>query len=145
MEIGALEAVVRSARVTVDDCVIHAPRGGIVERLYYDPGELLPAGAIALRIVSRAELKAVVYLSNADFDVARLGETVSLEADAVPGRFFEAEIVRLGVEAEFTPRNVQTRSDRDRLVFPVEVRLRAPDSPLHAGMPVTVHFGGEGA
>ena len=45
---------------------------------------------------------------------------------------------RVGPEAAFTPRNVQTRTDRDRLVYPVEVEAQNPDGRLRPGMPVQV-------
>ena len=47
-------------------------------------------------------------------------------------------------QAEFTPRNIQTRSDRDRLVYPVEVVVRNRDGKLRAGMPVQVTLVGTG-
>ena len=78
------------------------------------------------------------YLPNGDIDEAKVGMKAEVDADAYPERPFVARVVRVGLEAEFTPRNVQTRSDRDRLVFPVEVRVDGHDRKLRSGMPVTV-------
>jgi HlyD family secretion protein len=50
----------------------------------------------------------------------------------------------VSVEAEFTPRNIQTRTDRDRLVYPIEVTVVNRDGKLRAGMPVQVSLPGTG-
>lgn len=137
-QIAAVEAIVRAARVGVDECRILAPRGGVVERVYYEPGELVMPGSVVARIVDPAFVRATFYLPNADFDEASVGAAAQVEADAYPGRTFEGAVRRVGLEAEFTPRNIQTRSDRDRLVYPIEVRIPNPQGLLRSGMPVTV-------
>jgi HlyD family secretion protein len=50
----------------------------------------------------------------------------------------------VAARAEFTPRNIQTRTDRDRLVYPVEVRVANPEGKLRPGMPVQVTLPGTG-
>ncbi len=136
--VAAIEALVAGARVAVRECEIRAPRAGVVERVYYDVGELVLPGATVARVVDPSVVRATFYLPNADVDEARVGRAARVEVDAYPGRVFEGTIDRVGREAEFTPRNVQTRSDRDRLVFPVEVLLESPGGALRPGMPATV-------
>ena len=136
--VAAIEAMVRAARVAVDECRILAPRAGVLERLYYEPGELVMPGATVARLVDPARVTVTFYVPNADVDEARIGMRARVVADALEGRVFEGTVQRVALEAEFTPRNIQTRSDRDRLVFPVEVELANEDEALRAGMPVTV-------
>jgi HlyD family secretion protein len=59
-------------------------------------------------------------------------------ADAWPGERFAGKVATVALEAEFTPRNIQTRTDRDRLVYPVEVVVPNPGARLRPGMPVQV-------
>lgn len=136
--VRAIEALLVTARIVVAECAIRAPNAGVVERVYYDPGELVALGATVARVIDPSTVRATFYLSNADIDEARVGMAAVVEADAYPGSRFSGTVRRVGLEAEFTPRNVQTRSDRDRLVFPVEVRVKQRDGRLRAGMPVTV-------
>lgn len=145
LSVSAIEALVRAARVAVRECEIRAPRAGVVERLYYEAGELVLPGAVVARVVDPAVVSATFYLPSADLDEARVGAAARVEVDAYPGRAFEGTIARIGLEAEFTPRNVQTRSDRDRLVFPIEVRIENREGLLRPGMPVTVMLPREGA
>ncbi len=136
--VRAMEAVVLAAEVAAGECRIRAPRSGVLERLYYEVGELVMPGATVGRIVDLRIVTAIFYLPNADIDEARVGMRARIEADAYPGRSFRGTVRRIALEAEFTPRNVQTRSDRDRLVYPVEVRIDNRDGALRSGMPVTV-------
>lgn len=144
-EVVALEAMRATALTTVAECVIRAPSAGRLERLYYEVGELLPMGGVVARIVHDDDLRAIVYLANSDFDEAEVGDAARLEADALPNVRFEVTVTRLALEAEFTPRSIQTRSDRDRLVYPVEVRIWDPEAQLRSGMPVTVTFDSPGS
>jgi HlyD family secretion protein len=140
--VAAVEALVRGARLAVAECRITAPRAGSIERLYYDPGELVLPGATVARLVDTSVVTATFYLPNADIDAARVGQRARVVADALPGQHFTAQISRIGSEAEFTPRNVQTRTDRDRLVYPIEVRIPNRNGLLRAGMPVTITLSG---
>lgn len=136
--VAALEAVAKSAQLMVDECTVRAPRAGVLERVYYEQGELVMMGSLVARLVDPQVANVTFYLANADVDAARVGMRAQVRADAYPERDFSAEVVRIGLEAEFTPRNVQTRSDRDRLVYPVEVRVREHKGFLRTGMQAVV-------
>jgi ATP-dependent Clp protease ATP-binding subunit ClpA len=65
-----------------------------------------------------------------------LGQEARVYVDAYPGRAFPARVSRVSQEAEFTPKNVETREERVKLVFAVEVALSEnPDGVLKPGMP----------
>lgn len=138
--VDALLALVRAAEVLVSECTISAPSAGIVERLYYDPGELVIPGAVVARVINPDTVKATFYLANADIAAAKVGLPAKVIADAMPDVAFEAKVRRIGLEAEFTPRNIQTRSDRDRLVYPIELRIPNPEHRLRAGMNIHVEL-----
>jgi HlyD family secretion protein len=72
----------------------------------------------------------------------RPGAEAQVVADAYPGEVFKGRVRSVSLKAEFTPRNIQTRTDRDRLVYPVEVALANADLRLRAGMPVQVSLPG---
>ena len=141
-QIAAASAVVHAAELAVAECQVRAPRAGTVERIYYERGELVMPGSVVARVVDPAFVRATFYLPNADIDAAEVGASARVAADAYPDRTFEATVRRVGLEAEFTPRNIQTRTDRDRLVFPVEVRVPNTEGLLRTGMPVSVTLDG---
>lgn len=141
--VAALSAAVRRTEIAVSECRILAPRAGVVERAYFEVGELVTPGAVVARIVDTSFVRATFYIPNTEVDAARVGANVRVVADAYGEQSFDGVIRRIGLEAEFTPRNVQTRTDRDRLVFPVEVRIPNEQRQLRAGMPVTVTLLGD--
>jgi HlyD family secretion protein len=87
-------------------------------------------------------VKATFYLANAEIGAVRTGAPAVAVADAWPGVTFAGKVSNVAVAAEFTPRNIQTRTDRDRLVYPVEVVIPNADGKLHPGMPVQVTLSG---
>jgi len=139
-QIVVAEASVARAKVTVAECTLVAPRDGLVEVRAFEPGELAVPGARLLTLVDLAEVRATFYLANADLAAAAPGQRVVVRADARPGETFEGVVRRVGSEAEFTPRNVQTRDDRDRLVYAVEVAIPNREALLRPGMPVEVEL-----
>jgi HlyD family secretion protein len=136
--VHAAEAAVRRAELMVAECVLLAPRAGVVETLPFEVGEIVPPGQPLALLVDATTVTATFWLPNAELGDAAVGQAATLEADAWPGREFRGTVTRIGAEAAFTPRNVQTRTDRDRLVYPVEVTVENADLTLHPGMPVQI-------
>lgn len=139
-QIAVAEAAVRRAEVAVSECTIVAPRAGFVEVRAFEPGELAVPGARLLTLVDLDEVWATFYLANADLAAAVPGGKAAVRADALPGTTFDGVVRRVGSEAEFTPRNVQTREDRDRLVYAVVVAIPNPKRLLRPGMPVEIEL-----
>lgn len=143
-QVRAGEAQVSRARLLAAECQVKAPRAAEVATLPHEAGELVSPGAILVRLVDLSDVKATFYLPNAEVSAVRPGAPAVVVADAFPGETFEGTVRTVALEAEFTPRNVQTRTDRDRLVYPVEVTVRNRDGKLRAGMPVQVTLPGTG-
>ncbi len=141
-QVEAAQAAQARAQVSVEECRLVAPQRGEVSRRNIEPGEVAMPGSPLLTLVDIREAKATFYVPNAELNAAKPGRTVHVVSDAMPERIFEGVIRRVATEAEFTPRNVQTREDRDRLVYAVEVRIPNPDGALRPGMPVEITIPG---
>ncbi|HUJ25388.1 MAG TPA: HlyD family efflux transporter periplasmic adaptor subunit [Myxococcales bacterium] len=135
---NAARATLARARLLAGECEVRAPRTALVDDLPHQPGELVAAGQVLARLVDIDRVKAVFYLPNAELGAARTGARAVVVADAWPQEHFEGVVNTVSAQAEFTPRNIQTRSDRDRLVYEVEVWLDNPGHRLRPGMPVQV-------
>jgi HlyD family secretion protein len=143
-QVKAAEASVARAQILAGECEVRAPREAEVETLPHEAGELVTPGATLARLVDLSEVKATFYLPNAEVGAVKPGARATVVADAFPGETFEGKVRTVAFEAEFTPRNIQTRTDRDRLVYPVEVTVQNRDGKLRAGMPVQVSIPGTG-
>ncbi len=143
-QVRAAEAMVARARLLAGECEIRAPRDAEIATLPHEAGELTSPGAVLARLVDLTEVKATFYLPNAEIGAVKPGARAVVVADAWPREEFEGKVRTVALEAEFTPRNIQTRTDRDRLVYPVEVTVQNRDGKLRAGMPVQVTLPGTG-
>ena len=143
-QVRAAEATVVRVRILTGECEVRAPRDAEVATLPHELGELVSPGAVLARLVDLSEVKATFYLPNAEVGAVKPGAPAIVVADAWPDERFEGSVRTVALEAEFTPRNIQTRSDRDRLVYPVEVTVKNRDGKLRAGMPVQVTLPGTG-
>ncbi len=142
--IAMAEAAVRRASIAVGECRLVAPRDAIVLTVHYEPGEVVLPGANLLTLVDLSDTRSTFYLPNAELARAAPGKAVIVHADPYPGESFPGTILSVSAKAEFTPRNVQTREDRDRLVYGVLVAIPNPQGKLRPGMPVDVAIEGTG-
>jgi HlyD family secretion protein len=136
------KAGVARADIAVDECTLRAPRNAMVVTRNLEPGESVQAGTNVLALTDVTEARTRFYLPNAELAAAAPGRKARVVADAYPGQTFEGTIFYVSPRSEFTPRNVQTREDRERLVYAVEVRIPNADMRLRSGMPVEVAIEG---
>ena len=140
--VTAATAAVARAQTSVDECKLLAPRDAMVVSRNLEPGEAVQAGTSVLSMTDVTEGRTRFYLPNSELAASAPGRKVRVVADAYPGQTFAGTIFYVSPRAEFTPRNVQTREDRERLVYAVEVRIPNADMRLRSGMPVDVSIEG---
>src|SRR5262249_9141220 len=141
-EAQAARAALRRAEIDLAECTLQAPRDGIVMTRSFEPGEAVVPGSRILTLVDLSDLRTTFYIPNAELGHAIPGREVVIVADAYPGHPFGGRILSVSPRAEFTPRTVQTREDRDRLVYAVRIGVTNPDGYLRPGMPVEVTIPG---
>ena len=83
-----------------------------------------------------------VYLPAADFASVKVGDSAVVDTEAGE-KVYRGEVVWMSPEAEFTPKNIQTRKSRANLVYAVKIRIANSDRTLKAGMPVYVSIGNQ--
>ncbi len=136
--VAAMEAALETLALDLQECVVRAPRAGLVETVFHEAGELVGQGRPIVRLLDRRELEATLYVSNAGLASVAAGAPAQVRADPYGDEVFEGRVKTVAVEAVYTPRTVQTRSDRDRLVYPVTVALHDPEGRLLPGMPIEI-------
>ncbi len=147
-EIESAEAAVEQAaaeadiiRQQIEDSRLTAPLGGSVSEVYYEEGEVIQAGRPLLAIRDMEEMYLTVYLSGPMLAKIRVGEGVQVYVDGVPDRHFEGTISSISDEAEFTPKNVQTKEQRVKLVYAVKIDVSNREGILKPGMPADIVLG----
>ena len=141
-EIQAAEARLAQARAgaellakTISDCTITAPAGGIVTHKAVEAGELVMPGATVVTLADLDSVYVMIYVTELEIGRIKLGDGVEVRIDAFPERAFPGKITYISPQAEFTPKNVQTKEDRVKLVFGVKVEIENKDGLLKPGLP----------
>jgi len=141
-EIQAAEARLAQARAgaellakTIADCTITAPAGGIVTHKDVEAGELVTPGATVVTLADLDSVYVMIYVTEIEIGRIKLGDGVDVRIDAFPDKPFPGKITYISPEAEFTPKNVQTKQDRVKLVFGVKVEIENKDGLLKPGLP----------
>ncbi len=133
-----VEASMELIELQIADGAIHSPVAGTVIEKYIDAGENAAPGSPIAKIVNLDEMWIKVYLSEEDVGILTLGSKLTVRVDALPDKPFDGEVSWVSPEAEFTPRNIQTRDARADLVFAVKVKFDNPDHTALIGMPAEV-------
>jgi len=100
-----------------------APFGGRVTQRHREPGEIVPAGAPIVTMINPGDRWVRIYVREDRVGRLTLGGSAEIRIDAFPARVYRGEIVFIADEAEFTPRTVQTREERVKLVYRVKIRV----------------------
>jgi len=119
---------------------IYAPRDGVILSRAVEPGEFLQPGATALTLADLSQLTVTVYIPEDRYGQLHLGQAATIRVDSFPGETFQASIVYISDQAEFTPRNVQTVEGRSTTVYAVKLRVEDSTARLKPGMPADVFF-----
>ena len=117
---------------------LSSPVAGMITVRLSEAGETVAAGRPVLRVAELARPWVRAYLSETDLARVRLGQTVKVRVDGVPGRDFNGKLSFISPVAEFTPKTVETRELRVDLVYRIKVDVANPDGALKIGMPADI-------
>jgi HlyD family secretion protein len=122
-------------RKQIADSHIIAPVCGTITYKPVEEGELIGMGAIIVRISRLERMELMIYVNETEMGKVKLGSTADVTIDTFPDKKYPATVVYVSPVAEFTPRNVQTKDERTKLVFGVKLEVENPAGELKSGMP----------
>lgn len=136
-QVAQAQAQVQQLAVQIAKATIKAPIDGVVLERVINLGEQAAPGNILLKIGSLAKVKLTIYVPEDRIGAlqVRQGVPAHVQVDSFPNRTFDGMISYIAPQAEFTPRNVQTKEERATTVFAVRIELPNPDGALKPGMP----------
>jgi multidrug resistance efflux pump len=133
--VAQAEAALESLLTEREKLTIAAPVGGLVLERNIHAGELAAPGATLLTLGDLDEVTLTVYVPEDQLGKVNVGQTVEVRIDTFPEEVFRGTVVAIANEAEFTPRNVQTKEERVNMVFAVDVSIPNPEHKLKPGVP----------
>ncbi len=139
----ALEAATHQVEfyaVEIADNQLFAPKDGPVEYRVANVGEVLPAGGKVFTMLDASYVYMDIYLPTEQAGRVRIGADARMVLDAYPGHVIPARVVFVARQAQFTPKTVETKDERDKLMFRIRLRidparLEGREAMVRTGLP----------
>ena len=126
-------------RKQINDAYIVAPVSGTVTNKPVEVGELVGTGSTMVTISRLETLNLMIYVSDTELGKVKLNGKADIVIDTYPNKTFPGRVIYISPVAEFTPKNVQTKEDRTKLVFGVKLEVDNKEGILKAGMPADAY------
>ena len=135
--IGSSQAQVAQLTSEIDDSSLRAPINGVIQLRLAEPGEVLGSGGRVFMMIDPSDQYMNLYLPAAVVGKLTVGAEARIVLDALPDQALPAKISFVAAKSQFTPKEVETRDERQKLVFRVKLRLTDPEAVPQAkpGMP----------
>jgi HlyD family secretion protein len=128
-------AQVEFLKKKIRDCYITAPLNGAITLKAVEQGELVTLGSTVFRLTYLDKVKLTIYTSETEIGKIKLGQSAKVTIDADQSKTFDGTVIYISPIAEFTPKNVQTKEERTKLVFGVKIEVNNTDGILKPGLP----------
>ncbi len=134
-EIARAAASLAMIESQLADTMAYSPVDGVVLVKAADVGEVLAAGTTIVTIgdIDHPWLRA--YINETDLGRIKLGTKAKITTDSYPGKEYEGHVSFIASEAEFTPKQIQTKEERVKLVYRIKIDLQNPEHELKSNMP----------
>jgi len=119
---------------------VRVPTAVVVEAMDIRPGDLLLPNAPLAKVLEADQLYVMVYVPQTEIGQVHIGDKAEVSVDSFPHRSFPARVEQIRQQAEFLPRNVQTREERVHEVMGVKLRVDNRSNLLRAGVNADVKF-----
>jgi len=127
-------------KVNIADNTLVAPKDGRIQYRIANIGEVLPAGGKVFSMLDISYVYMDVYLPTEEAGKVKIGADARIVLDAYPNVAIPAKVSFIATQAQFTPKAVETQSERDKLMFRIRVkidpeRLRTRGDRVRSGLP----------
>lgn len=141
-EIEQAKGNVKKAKASVDllkksihDSYVTSPLSGFIVKKFVEVGETVTPMSSLFKVSNLSTVDLVIYVSEVELGKIKLGQKAEVSIDTYPDRKYEGKVTYISPEAEFTPKNVQTKDERTKLVFAVKITVDNKNFDLKPGMP----------
>ena len=133
--VNRLKANVDLTKKSLNDCYVTSPSAGIIVKKFVEAGENAGMMTSLFKVSDLSSVDLIVYVSETELGKVKLNQEVDVKVDTYPDKTYKGKVIYISPEAEFTPKSIQTKEERTKLVYSVKVRINNPDYELKDGMP----------
>ena len=123
--VDAARAEVRRIGTLIEDAELKAPISGRVQYRLAEPGEVLSAGGRVVTLLDLSDVYMTIFLPTSEVGRIFIGSEARIVLDAAPDYVIPASVSFVSAEAQFTPREVETRTEREKLMFRIKIKIAA--------------------
>jgi len=134
-QIALAKAALDQAEIQLGYTRLTSPYAGVIVSRNVEPGEVVSPGREVFTLSDLSQVDLKIFVDEPDIGKVRPGQKVKVAVDSFPGKFFHGTVSYISPEAEFTPKVIQTKKERVKLVYLVKVSLPNPRYELKTGMP----------
>ncbi|MFC1724030.1 HlyD family secretion protein [candidate division KSB1 bacterium] len=132
------EANLELVEKRISDCSITSPVKGSVTNKLVETGERVLPNGLLLTVTKTDSMWITVYISDRNIGRVKTGQEAEIKIDTYEDRVFRGNVKFIAEEAEFTPKNIQTKDEREKLVFGVKIKIYNSEGLLKSGLPADV-------
>ena len=143
MQLREAEARLAQLKVQLEEGEIRAPGAARVEVVSVRPGDVVAPNQPIAKLLEQDQLWVRIYIPEPQLGLIKVGERVKVKIDTFPDREFAGIVEQINSQGEFTPRNIQSRNERNHQVFGVKVTVENKDGAIKSGMAADVSFSGK--
>lgn len=128
-------AAVLLIKKSIKDCYVTSPLNGVIAKRFNEKGEYIaPLGSL-FKISNQDDIEIKIYISETDLGKVKIGQEAKISVDSYKDKTYNGKVIYISPEAEFTPKNIQTKDERTKLVYAVKIKVKNENGELKNGMP----------
>ena len=129
------EEALNLSKIYLDYTKLISPLSGVVLSEVIEAGEYVVPGTPVITVGDLKKVWLRGYINETDLGRVKIGQGVRVTTDTYPDKIYRGHISFIASQAEFTPKNVQTKKERVKLVYRIKVNSPNPNLELKPGMP----------
>ena len=134
-QVQAAQAALALSETQLRFTELSSPFKGIVTSRNAEPGEVVTAGQEVISVSDLSEVDLKIFVDETEIGRVTPGQAVDVKIDTFADRTYQGTVTFISPEGEFTPKIIQTRKERVKLVYLVKIKIPNPDFELKSGMP----------
>jgi multidrug resistance efflux pump len=124
--------------VQLAEAEVRSPAHALAEVVSVRPGDLLTPNQPVARLLELDQIWVRIYVPEPQLGQVRVGQRARVKVDTFPDRAFDGVVEQINAQGEFTPRNIQSRDERNHQVFGVKIRIDNREGVIKSGMAADV-------
>jgi multidrug resistance efflux pump len=137
-DVAAADAAYAYDQARYRERQVLAPADATVEVLDIRPGDLIAPNTPVATLLETGQIYVRIYVPETSLGLVSVGQGAIVRVDSFPKQTFDGVVEQINQQAEFLPRNVQTRDERVHQVFGIKIRINDPQNRVRAGMAADV-------